>query len=95
MRIVSLADAKNHLNAYVEKCIRDGPIVITRNGKPVVVMLAPIDEDDLENLVLARSPRFRAMIEKSRRSIMKGGGLSEEEFLRTVTQRTADKTIEK
>jgi len=28
-------------------------------------LLAPVDEDDLENLILARSPRFQALLEKS------------------------------
>ena len=87
MKIATLADVKTHLSAYVDRCIAEGPIVITRNGKPAVVMVAPIDDEDLENLVLARSPRFQAMLEKSRRSIEDGQGLSEEEFWSAVEQR--------
>lgn len=52
-----------------------------------IVMPAPLDAEDLENLVLARSPRFQAMLEKSRRSIGEGRGLSEEEFWTAVEQR--------
>ena len=80
MRIASLAEVKTHLSAYIDWCISEGPIVITRNGKPAVVMVAPKDDEDMENLVLARSPRFQAMLAKSRKSIMDGKGLSEEEF---------------
>ncbi len=80
MRIASLAEVKTHLSAYIDWCISEGLIVITRNGKPAVVMVAPKDDEDLENLVLARSPRFQAMLAKSRKSIMDGKGLSEEEF---------------
>lgn len=87
MRIVSLADAKTHLSAYVDQCISEGPIVITRNGKPAVVMVAPEGPEDLENLVLTRSSRFRSMLELSRRSIAEGRGLSEEEFWLAVEQR--------
>jgi prevent-host-death family protein len=86
MKIATLADVKTHLSAYIEQCIAEGPIVITRNGKPAVVMVAPIDDEDLENLVLARSRRFQAMLEKSRQSIEEGRGLSEEEFWTAVEQ---------
>lgn len=89
MRIASLADVKTHLSAYVDQCIAEGPIVITRNGKAAVVLIAPTDDEDLENLVLARSPRFQAMLEKSRRSMKEGKGLSEEEFWSAVEQRQA------
>ena len=33
-----------------------GPIVITRNGKAVAVLLAPYDDDDLERILPGRSP---------------------------------------
>ena len=53
MRIASLADVKARLSAYIEQCETEGPIVITRNGKAVAVLLAPADDDDLEGLLLA------------------------------------------
>jgi prevent-host-death family protein len=80
MKIASLADVKARLSAYVDHCETEGPVVITRNGKPVAVLLAPQDEEDLESLVLARSPRFQALLEKSRRSIRAGKGLTSREF---------------
>jgi prevent-host-death family protein len=87
MRIAPLADVKARLSAYVEECQTNGPIVITRNGKAVAVLLAPLDDDDLESLILARSPRFQMLLEKSRQSIAAGKGLSEEEFWQAVTKR--------
>ena len=59
MKIIPLADAKARLSAYVDQCGSEGPIIITRNGKPVAVLLAPTDADDLDRLMLARSPRFQ------------------------------------
>ena len=41
MKIVPLADAKAKLSAYVDECASEGPVIITRNGKPVAVLLAP------------------------------------------------------
>jgi prevent-host-death family protein len=80
MRIASLADVKARLSAYVEQCRKEGPVVITRNGKAVAVLLAPKDDDDLESILLAHSPRFQAMLEKSRKSIRDGNGYTEEDF---------------
>lgn len=77
MRIASLADVKARLSAYVEQAITEGPVVITRNGKAVAVILAPVDDYDLENILLTRSPRFQALLEQSRESIRTGKGLSE------------------
>jgi len=86
MRIASLADVKAKLSAYVHTSENEGPVIITRNGKAVAVLIAPKDEDDLERLVLSRSPRFLAIIEKSRRSIAEGKGLSEKEFWKAVDE---------
>ena len=86
MRIASLADVKTRFSAYVDKCKVDGPVVITRNGKAVAVLIAPLDDDDLESILLARSARFQSMLEKSRQSIRAGKGLSEDEFWKTVEE---------
>jgi len=91
MRIAPLADVKARLSAYVEQAATEGPIVITRNGKAVAVLLAPIDDDDLEGLILARSPRVQALLEKSRQSIRAGKGLSHEEFWKAMAEREKHK----
>jgi prevent-host-death family protein len=80
MRIAPLADVKARLSAYLEECSVEGPVVITRNGKPAAVLLVPYDDDDLERLMLGRSPRFQALLERSSQSIKEGKGLSEKEF---------------
>jgi prevent-host-death family protein len=87
MRIAPLADVKARLSAYLDEAEAKGPIVITRNGKAVAVLLAPLDDDDLEQLLLARSPRFQALLTKSRRSIAAGKGLTRNEFWKAVKQR--------
>ena len=46
MKIAPLADVKARLSAYVDDCGANGPIVITRNGKAVAVLLVPTDDDD-------------------------------------------------
>jgi prevent-host-death family protein len=87
MRIAPLADVKARLSAYVTECADDGPIVITRNGKAVAVLLAPLDDADLERLLLARSARFQALLNKSRQTIKEGKGLPPDKFWKEVRKR--------
>ena len=86
-RIAPLADVKARLSAYIEESQTEGPIVITRNGKAVAVLVSPVDDDDVESLVLARSPRLQKLLKKSRASIAAGRGLSANEFWSTVSKR--------
>ena len=86
MKIAPLADVKAKLSAYIEQSETEGPVVITRNGKAVAVLLSPVDDDDVENLVLARSPRFQKLLSKSQASIKAGRGLSSNEFWRAVAK---------
>jgi hypothetical protein len=78
---------KANLSAYLDECATEGPIVITRNGKTAAVLLVPQDDDDPERLLLGRSPRFRAMLDRSGRSIEEGKGLSEEAFWKAARKR--------
>jgi len=87
MRIAPLADVKARLSAYLDQCGVEGPVVITRNGKPVAVLVVPYDDDDLERLLLARSPQFQALLKRSRQSIKAGKGLSEKAFWEAVRKR--------
>jgi prevent-host-death family protein len=66
MKIVSVADAKAKLSQYLDEAASTGPVVITRNGKTAAVLIAPSNDDDLERLLLAHSPKFQAMLEQGR-----------------------------
>jgi prevent-host-death family protein len=83
MRIASVADVKARLSAYLKES-QEGPVIITRNGKAVAVLLAVTDEDELERLVLAHSPKFQALLDKSRRQIEETGGIPHDVFWREV-----------
>src|SRR5438876_1746662 len=83
MKIASVADVKARLSAYVKES-QHGPVVLTRNGKAVAVLLAVTDEDELERLVLAHSPKFQELLETSRRQIGETGGVPHEAFWQEV-----------
>jgi hypothetical protein len=78
---------KARLSAYLDQCGVEGPLIITRNGKAAAVLLVPYDDDDMERLMLGRSPQFRALLNRSRQSIKEGKGLSERDFWAVVRQR--------
>src|SRR3954454_165048 len=79
MKIASIADIKSHLSAYVKES-RDGPVVVTRNGKAVAVLVAVTDDYELERLVLAHSPKFQALLDASARQIDETGGIPHEQI---------------
>lgn len=93
MKIASVADIKARLSAYLKES-EAGPVVVTRNGKAVAVLLAVTDDDELERLLLAHSPKFQALLDKSRRHIEETGGIPHAQFWREVkaeTQKAAHK----
>jgi prevent-host-death family protein len=83
MKIASVADVKARLSAYLKEC-EHGPVVVTRNGKAVAVLVAVTDDDELERLLLAHSPKFQALLDKSRRQIQETGGIPHDVFWREV-----------
>ena len=89
MRIASVADIKARLGTYLNQS-RQGPVIVTRNGKAVAVLLAVTDDGELERLVLAHSPKFRAILDKSRRQIEETGGIPHDLFWREVEAESRD-----
>lgn len=83
MRIASVADMKAHFSAFLKESAK-GPVIITRNGKPTAVLLNVEDEDELEGLVLAYSPKFRALLQAARDEVRISGGIPHDEFWRQV-----------
>ncbi|MCI0376198.1 MAG: type II toxin-antitoxin system Phd/YefM family antitoxin [Gemmataceae bacterium] len=79
MKIASVAEIKSQFSAYL-KSTQGGPVVVTRNGKPVAVIVGVQDEEEIERLLMAYSPRLRAILESSRQQIREGATLSHEEF---------------
>ncbi len=89
MRVASLAEIKARFSAYLLEAEESGPIVVTRKGRAVAVIVAPADDADLEAILLSRSPRFRSLLGKSRRSIERGAGEPHEQFWRRETGRSS------
>jgi len=87
MKIAPVADVKARFSAYL-KASEEGPVIVTRNGKPVAVLLAVEDEAALEGLILAYSPQFQRLLQAARRQLRKTGGIEHAEFWETVDTET-------
>lgn len=87
MNIAPLADVKARFSAYVKKT-KEGPVVVTKNGKPVVLLLSIADDDDLERILLANSKRFQAMLDAAEQRIKETGGINHEDLWATVEAKT-------
>ena len=100
MKVVSLAEIKARLSAFIDESAATGPVVITRNGRAAAVLVVPKDDEDLEDLMLSRSPKFQAILDSSRASIREGKALSRDVVMNDVwgteyygTQRSLDSFV--
>jgi prevent-host-death family protein len=95
MRIASVAEIKSQFSSFL-KASATGPVVVTRNGKAVAVIVGVQDEDEIERLLMAYSPRLQAILEASRKQIREGDVLRHEEFWKEVeASRTAKRRSRK
>src|SRR3954465_7180291 len=95
MKIASVAQIKSQFSAFL-KASEGGPVVVTKNGRPVAVIVGIQDEDEIERLLMAYSPRLQAILEESRNQIREGDVLSHDEFWAEVeASRTSDSRDQK
>jgi hypothetical protein len=84
MRTLELKDATESLADYV-KGMEDEGIIIVHKGVALAV-LAPLGNTDYESVELSTNPKFIEMLERSRESYRKEGGLSAEEMQRLLEE---------
>ena len=83
MNIAPLADVKARFSEYIKKT-QEGPVVVTKNGRAVAVLLGIHDEDELERILLAHSPKFQALLDEAEQRIQQTGGLEHDAFWEAV-----------
>lgn len=69
MKIAPLAEVKTRLSAILEECEKEGPVIITRNGKAVAVLVAPRSDADVERLIVAYSPTVQSLAKTSAQTL--------------------------
>jgi len=76
---VPLSEVKDDLSRYLRQA-EQGPVVITRHGKPAGVLIGFESEDDWFEFRLENDPRFLARVEKARASLRAGRGVRLEDL---------------
>jgi prevent-host-death family protein len=79
MKIVPVAEVKAHLSSYLEET-SSGPVIITKNGRAVAALVAVSDDEELERLVLAHSPRLRQLLDEAAARVKREGGIPHDQF---------------
>lgn len=74
------------LGTYLERCT-EGPAIITKNGRPADALLVGSDEEELERLVLAHTPRFMAPLDSAYTRVKKSRGMKHNDFWKAVSKK--------
>ena len=90
MKIAPIAEIKAQFSAFV-KASEEGPVIVTKNGKPVAVLLGISDEDEIERLTVAYSKKLRALLDTAEKRIQVTGGIPHNELWQQVDAEYADK----
>jgi prevent-host-death family protein len=85
MKIASVADVKAHFSTFLKES-KQGPVVVTRNGRPAAVLISVEDEDEIDRLTLAYSPKLQKILTLARRQIKEHGGIPHDEFWKDITE---------
>ncbi len=83
MKIASVADVKAKFSGYL-KASEQGPVVVTKNGRPVAMLLSITDEDEIERMALAYSPKFQGIVQLAEKQIREGKGMKHKDFWREM-----------
>jgi prevent-host-death family protein len=83
MKIASVAEVKAKFSGFL-KASEHGPVIVTKNGRPVAMLLSIKDEDEIERMVLAYSPKFKNILELAEQQIREGKGMKHEEFWQEI-----------
>jgi len=79
IQFVNIRELKSRASAVL-RASRNGDIVVTSRGKPQAILHA-VTEGDLEDYLLAHSPRFVKSLEASYREYRRKGGVSLEKLI--------------
>jgi prevent-host-death family protein len=87
-KIYSIAEARNHLSEVVHEAEAEGPVTLTRRGRPVAVVLAQAEFQRLRSVRLGfweATAAFRASTDIS--------GLALDEVYRDVRDRSPGRSV--
>ena len=85
MKFIAMRDLRNHTSRILRQ-LADGDIVITRRGKPAAALVY-LDEDMLEDFVLAHHPTLADEVEAARTEYRKKGSVGHKAMKQRILRR--------
>lgn len=85
MKTASAAKIAAEFDEYLDAS-REQPVLITRNGKPVAVLLAVQNKAEAEQIVTGHAHTLRSVFERANEQLQKGAGIPHDEFWKQVEQ---------
>jgi prevent-host-death family protein len=89
MKTASITEIKANFASYINES-EHGAVVVTRNGRPVAVLLGVQDDDELERIIMAHSRKLRAILDAAHAQIKAGHGIPHDEFWKQVEAESAE-----
>ena len=80
MKFANIRELKNKTSEVLREA-KKGDVIITSRGKPTAVITA-VTEDDFEDYLLEKSPRFQKALEDARLEHLQKGGISMKNYLK-------------
>ncbi len=65
MRIDSIRAVKTHFNKVVSRLAKEGPLIITKNGRACALLMPVTEETDLEVVALSQNKRFWRLYDRA------------------------------
>ena len=65
MKIAPMGEVRNNFAKYLAAA-EEEPVFVTKNGK-IAAVIEHIDDRDIEDYLLQKSPRFRKMLDRAKR----------------------------
>lgn len=87
VQFVNVRELKNRASAVLRMSKR-GDVVVTSRGKPTAILHA-VSQEDLEDYLLAHSPKFQKTVQAAVRNYRRRGGISLEALIRETERELA------
>jgi prevent-host-death family protein len=85
MKTASAAKMAAQFDDFLEAS-RQQPVLVTRNGKPVAVLLAVQDKAEAERLASSRARSLRSVFQEAHEQLQQARGIPHDKFWREVEQ---------
>ena len=85
MKTASAAKVAAQFEDYLDAS-QQQPVLVTRNGKPVAVLMAVRNKRDAEQLAASPRRSLRSVFKQAHDQLEQGGGISHDEFWKRMAE---------